>query len=331
MPSDTHRRNVLPIWEKAMKCLRYLGLGWSRNLALCEVQKPNPGPGDILIEVRATSINPIDWKLRQGILGLAGDFGFFPKTPCFDCVGVVVEVGKSVSSAYLGKRVFGMLSFKEMGAATEYLIAGINHFVVADDTIEDAVLAGLPLAGMTALQSLRDLGELKSGQRLLITGGSGGVGHLAVQLGKVLGAEVTVLAGPTNQLFVESLGADHIYDYTRTPRPEGPFDVIFDTVADHGFHYWKSRLTPEGTFVSVLPKLSNLLAARLSLLRGQRTVRIIGVKPQRSDLELLQNLVLRHRLKIEIDRIIPLKRIDEALDKSRAGRTRGKIIIEIRS
>lgn len=314
-----------------MKCMRYLGLGWSRNLALCEIPKPSPGAGEVLIEMKATSINPIDWKLRQGLLGWLGDFGVFPKTPCLDCVGVVVEVGSSVSETYLGKRIFGMLSFKEMGAATEFLIAGIDHLILADESLEDAVLAGLPLAGMTALQSLRDLGELKADQRLLITGGSGGVGHLAVQLGKVLGAEVTALAGPTNQLFVTSLGADRVLDYTRTPKPEGPFDVIFDTVAQQGFHYWKQQLTPNGIYVSVLPKLETLITARLPFLSGQRTVRVVGVKPRSSDLEYLQNLALRRRLKLEVDRIIPFKMIGEALDKSRTGRTRGKLIIEIRS
>jgi NADPH:quinone reductase-like Zn-dependent oxidoreductase len=152
-----------------------------------------------------------------------------------------------------------------------------------------------------------------------------------VQLGKVLGAEVTALAGPTNQLFVTSLGADRVLDYTRTPKPEGPFDVIFDTVAQQGFHYWKKQLTANGIYVSVLPKLETLITARFPFLSGQRTVKIVGVKPSASDLGYLQNLTLRNRLKLEVDRIIPLKKISEALDKSRTGRTRGKIIIEIRS
>ena len=331
MPPDPTRWNNLQTMSTPMKCMRYLGLGWSRNLALSDQPKPVPRAGQVLIEMKATSINPIDWKLRQGFLGLLGDFGIFPKTPCFDCVGVVVALGPDVSENYLGKRIFGMLSFKEMGAATEYLVAGNGQLILADDTLPDSFLAGIPLAGMTALQSLRDLGELKSGQKLLVTGGSGGVGHLAVQLGKVLGAEVTALAGPTNQLFVESLGADRVLDYTKTPQPQGPFDLIFDTVAQHGFRYWKECLTPNGTYVSVLPKPDTLLYARLPGLSGSRKCRIIGVSPKAPDLELLQNLLLRGRLKLEVDRIIPLKMIGEAMTKSQTGRTRGKLIIEIRT
>ena len=192
-------------------------------------------------------------------------------------------------------------------------------------------MAGLPLAGMTALQALRDQGQLKPGQKLLVIGAAGGVGHYAVQIGRRLGARVTALCGARNLTFCHEIGAETVLDYTQ----ENPslvkedFDVILDCAGHVPFSRWRPALGPEGCYVALLPSLSLGLAALQLKLFSRQHIRGTFVRVHPADLTWLANETLAGELKTVIDEVFPLEKLSDALEKSRAGHARGKIILSI--
>ncbi len=192
-------------------------------------------------------------------------------------------------------------------------------------------MAGLPLAGMTALQALRDQGQLKPGQKLLVIGATGGVGHYGVQIGRRLGATVTALCGARNLTFCHELGAETVLDYTQ----ENPvlvkadFDVILHCAGHAPFSRWQSALGPEGCYVALLPSFSLGLAALQLRVFSRQRIRVTPVRARPADLTWLAKEVLAGELKTVIDEVFPLEKLSHALNKSRAGHTRGKIILLI--
>jgi len=312
-----------------MRFKRYGGLG---QLTLVEAPLPKPSPKQILVEVAATSVNPIDWKLRSGMLRWIAGLSGLPETPCFDFAGEVKTLGAKVRDFKVGDRVFGMLSLKTLGAAVEYLVVDAVDAAHTPADLDDRAAAGIPLAGMTALQALRDQGCLRAGQRALVIGAAGGVGHYAVQIAKAMGAQVTGICGTRNVELVRSLGADEVIDYTRddTNTPRTPFDVILDAVMNLPFGHWRPYLSNPGIYVSLLPKPNHILRAlTLPFHSGQR-LRFTAVKPSRQDLDYLSGLAQQGKLQTVIDSVYPLEELAAALRKSRSGRARGKIIISVR-
>ena len=191
--------------------------------------------------------------------------------------------------------------------------------------------AGFPLAGMTALQALRDRGQLQPGQTVLVIGASGGVGHHAVQIGKRLGAEVTAICSQRNVAFCRTLGADRVLDYTSADFavPPAAFDLVFDCAGHAAFRRWQPALKPEGRFVALLPSLSlGLAALRLGLFSRQR-IGLTFVQPNAVDLAWLAEQVRHGTLKTVVDQVFPLEALATALETSRAGHVRGKLIIAI--
>jgi len=312
-----------------MKTMTYRGIGKNRKLSFCEISIPLPHEGQVQVKVHATSVNPIDWKLRQGVLGWLGSFGVFPPIPCFDFVGTVSANGAGTSAIALGQKVFGMLSLRNLGAAAEYLVTDASTLAFTGDHLDDFTLAGLPLAGMTALQALRDHGKIKAGDRVLVIGGSGGVGHLAIQIAKSFKAEVTATTGPNNLDLATSLGADDVIDYTGTLKPEGLFDVIFDTVVNEPFSSWKPLLAKWGHYVSVLPTPKLFLLSKVKWLAKEYSVRIVGVKPCQADLNYLRESAEKGTLQVLTDHIYDLDCLEEAMARSMSGRTKGKNIIKV--
>ena len=221
-----------------MKTIQFNAYGGPEQLILAEVPTPQPGPGQVLVEVAASAVNPIDWKLHSGLLRWVRPVRF-PATPCFDFAGEVKALGPQTSGFKPGERVFGMLPMRAYGAAAEYLAVDAAYVAAMPGNLSFQEAAGLPLAGMTALQALRDQGRLAANQRVLIVGASGGVGHYAVQIAKALGAQVTGVCSTRNIDLVRSLGADAVIDYTRNEAmsQHGPFDLIFDTVMSQAFSH----------------------------------------------------------------------------------------------
>lgn len=309
-----------------MMAVAYRGFPGLKVPRIEAVKVPVPKAGQLLIKADASAINPIDWKLRKGILGLLTPLAGISPIPGFDFVGHVVSTGEGSRRFQVGDRVFGMLNFKTMGSLADLIVADGVEVALAGDTLDDATLAGLPLAGMTALQSIRDLGQLQPTGRLLVIGGSGGVGHLGIQIGKALGAHVTAITGPHNVGFVKGLGADHVINYRERADIEGTYDVILDTVVSRPYRHWARFLSRNGTYVSVLPSPELLFRSVMTRNSSGKKVRIIGVKPSSRDLAWLRHLAEQGQLTLAVDSVYPRDQVAEALKRSQSGRARGKII-----
>ncbi|MBM3272979.1 NAD(P)-dependent alcohol dehydrogenase [Candidatus Kaiserbacteria bacterium] len=313
-----------------MQAMQYIAYGGPEKLRLAEIPEPVPAAGQIRVRVRATSINPIDWKLHSGMLRWVKPLRF-PSTPCFDFAGVVEQTGPDTHRFSVGDQVFGMLPIGGLGAAAECLVVAEQYACRVPAGLSLETMAGLPLAGMTALQALRDQGRLEPEQSVLIIGAAGGVGHYAVQIGRLLGGRITAICGPGNLEFCQDLGAEAVLDYTQPGMkpPAAAFDLILDCAGHEGFGRWRDSLKPRGRFVTLLPALSlafHALPARL--FKGQR-LSVTFVKPRAEDLHWLAEQVQAQGLRTIVEQVFPLVELPAAMAKSRLGHARGKIVVTI--
>lgn len=312
-----------------MRAMRFQRVGLNRRLIGAELPRPSPGQDELLVKVAYAAINPVDWKLHGGLLEWLPIPGR-SDIPCFDFAGRVAAIAEGVDRFTVGQRVFGMLRPREnAGAAAEYLTVRAELAAAVPDGLDFASAAGLPLAGLTALQALRR-GNLSFGSRLLVIGASGGVGHLGIQLGKCLGAEVTGICSGANVELVRSLGADSVIDYTQgLPADIEPFDVILDAVVNRPCGQWLRWLKPNGWLFALLPTPSAVFHGLSSPLTGKQQVRIVMAKANGTDVAALAELAQQGRVRVSIDRVVKLSELEQGFALSKAGRTRGKIVVEI--
>src|SRR6202045_1936934 len=245
---------LLPNNAKLMKAIVHRCYGSPAVLKLEDVEKPAAADDQVLVKVHAASVNPLDWHDVEGtpyLVRLDDGFGK-PENPRLgvDFAGTVEAVGKNVKRFKPGDEVFGGRS----GAFAEYVTVREERAVVlkpSNVSFEQA--ASVPIAGITALQALRDKGQIHAGQRVLINGASGGVGTFAVQIAKAYGADVTGVCSTRNVELVRSIGADHVIDYTQEDftKSEQRYDLILDNVGSHSFSEYRRVLKPKGTFVIV--------------------------------------------------------------------------------
>lgn len=303
------------------------------KLELTERSTPKPGRGDLLVRVHAASVNPVDWKMRSGVLGrlLAR---VMPEIPGLDVAGIVEAVGPSwlgATAFSVGTPVFGLT--RHGGAYAELAILPEANSARIPEGLGFVDAAAIPVAGLTALQSLRDLAKLQSGQRLLVNGASGGVGTFAVQIGRFLGARVTAVTSTRNLEQVVGLGAERAIDYSKEDFTRHPdeYDVIFDTVANRRFSECAPRLARGGIYIATLPSATNVgwrVLTRLGL-GGRKRVAMSSVKPSRADLAFLARLVTEGKVKPAVERSLPLAGAPEAVDESRGGHVRGKLVLAV--
>jgi NADPH:quinone reductase-like Zn-dependent oxidoreductase len=318
-----------------MRAIVINGYGTSEHLMLTELEDPRPAPNEVLIRVRAAGVNPVDWKIRSGMLRLVLRLKF-PFVPGFDISGDVAAVGSAVTRFKQGDPVYAMLAPPRGGGYAELALAPESAVARKASSLTYVEAASIPVAAVTALQALRDLGGLRPGRSVLINGASGGVGTFAVQIAKALGARVTGVCGPSNVELVKNLGADQVLDYTRddfTARTE-IHDVILDAVAKSSFRKCRKILSPTGTYITTLPNLDVLfrgvvLQPLLSLLAQRQRAKTVFAKARSADLEFLSGLADQGKLKPVIDRILPLDQARAAHDYSESERARGKIVLEI--
>jgi len=313
-----------------MKAMQYTGYGDPSKLRMAETLRPEPSPDQLLVKVSASSVNPVDWKLRNGSLRFLVPVRF-PSIPGLDLVGEVVEAGAKAGRLRPGDRVMACLKVRNAGAAAEFAAVDERLAAPAPKTMNDREAAALPLAGLTALQALRDLGELRAGERVLVVGASGGVGHYAVQIAKAFGATVSAVCSTANVSWVREIGADDVVDYTRTREfgPAASFDLIFDTVVAEPFGRYRGFLKPGGIYVSTLPTIGLIVRALpLRLFSGKR-IKTVMLKPNGDDLAFLGTLAEQGRLRSVIDSVFPLSQLDLAHRRSQSGHARGKIVIDI--
>ncbi|HEY4596475.1 MAG TPA: NAD(P)-dependent alcohol dehydrogenase [Thermoanaerobaculia bacterium] len=311
--------------------------GGSDRLQVREVPEPGePGPGQVRLRVRAASVNPIDWKMRRGSLRLVMP-AKFPLILGHDMAGEVDAVGPEVTRFEVGDAVFGLVDPRSPGGSyAELALTRESALAVLPQALSFEEAAALPVAGLTALQALRDKGELVAGETVVINGASGGVGHLAVQIGVTVGARVTGTASHGNLDFVRSLGAQEAIDYEEEDFAgrDDAWDVIFDVAGTRSFQDCEPALSHGGgiyvtTEVGPRSFLNGLFTGLTGLFGQKKRARWITVRTKPEDLAFLARLAEQGRLRPEIHEVFPLSRIREAHDLSERGGVRGKIAVRV--
>lgn len=304
--------------------------GPSRELLLEEIPQPEPGPGDVLIRVHAAGVNPIDWRIRSGQLRLVWPVRL-PFVPGYDVSGEVVQVGPQVTQFGPGDPVYAMLDYSRGGGGyAEYAIAAERLLARKPETASHDEAAGVPLAGLTALQALVDQGRARAGDEVLVNGASGGVGHYAVQIGKALGMRVTGVCSQRNVDFVRSLGADEVLDYGRDDftRMDRKFHLVVDAVAKSSYGACRRILAPRGRYVTTVPSPSSIFFGLITRFSARRCVSFF-VRPRGDQLRELAALYDRGKLRTELEAAVPLADAPRAHDLSQSGRARGKVVLRV--
>jgi 2-desacetyl-2-hydroxyethyl bacteriochlorophyllide A dehydrogenase len=295
-----------------------------------ELEKPIAKSNELLVRVRASSVNPVDWKIRQGHLQLLTGFNF-PRIVGSDISGVVVEVGSEVTQFQPGDEVYTFLNPIAGGACAEYAAVAESSAAIKPKNITHEEAAAVPIAGLTALQALRDLGEIQAGKKVLINGASGGVGMFAVQIAKAMNAEVTGVCSAKNSNFVKNLGADIVLDYAEIDfaKQTQKYDIILDAVGKKTFAECEDVLETEGVYISTLPSFDNLAPMFLSLFMSGKKAKLIVANANNSDLGILRELIESGKVDPIVDRTYSLEEVAAAHTYSETGRAVGKIAIGI--
>jgi NADPH:quinone reductase-like Zn-dependent oxidoreductase len=312
-------------------------------LRLRDVPRPTPGDDEVLVRVRAASVNPADWHLIRGVPYIARlQFGLrAPKHTVAGCdlAGQVEEVGRAVTAFRPGDEVFGAPALRGFGAFAEYAAVPQDVLAPKPTNLSFEHAAAVPLAALTALQGVRDHGRTQAGQRVLVIGASGGVGTFAVQIATSLGAEVTGVCSTRNVDLVRSLGAVHVIDYTQHDVTRGAqrYDVVLQVAGTASPSDLRRVLTPKGTLLLssgesrgrwLGPVARMLRATVLSPFVGQRLGSFIATT-KAADLEYLRELIEAGAIAPVIDRSYPLAQVPEAIAYLEEGHARGKVVVTV--
>ena len=318
-----------------MKAAVYKSYGPPEILKIEEIEKTTPKNDEVLVKILASSVNPVDWYTMTGLfLARLGNGLFKPKANRLgvDFAGVVEAVGKDVTQFKRGDEVYGARN----GALAEYVC--VSKFIFpkpAQISFEQA--GAVAVAAITALQGLRDQGQIQSGQKVLINGASGGVGTFAVQIAKAFGAEVTGVCSPRNVEMVRSLGADHVIDYTKEDftRNGKRYDLILDNVGSHSFRACQRVLNPKANFVIVggpktplIGPLSHVIMSRLTSLGASQKVLFFMATFTREDFMLLNEMFENGQVKPVVEQAYPLCDVSSAMRHLGTGHAKGKIVVK---
>ncbi len=322
-----------------MKAVVYYHYGSPAVLKLEELEKPTAGDNEVLIKVRAASVNPLDWHFLRGTPYLIRLMAGLRKPKInrlgVDVAGEVAAVGRDVTQFLRGDAVFGGCR----GAFAEYVCASERELIKKPANITFEQAASAPVAAFTALQGLRDKGHLQSGQTVLVNGASGGVGTFAVQIAKSFGADVTGVCSTRNVEMVRSIGADRVIDYTRedfTASVER-YDLFFDCIGNHSLAACRRMLKPKGIYVSVGAPAGRWMIGAFargigSLVVSQfmsQTLVSVLAKSSQKDLAVMAELMEAGKVTPAIDRSYRLSDAPEAIRYLEAGHARGKVIIAL--
>jgi NADPH:quinone reductase-like Zn-dependent oxidoreductase len=326
-----------------MRGIVYNEYGAPDVLEFGEIDKPMVEDDMVLVRVRATSVNPFDWHWVTGLPYFSRtQFGLFkPKVNGLgaDMAGQVEAVGKNVTQFQPGDEVFGDLSECGLGAYAEYVCAPENALAAKPANLTFEQAAAVPLAANTALQGLRDHGQVQPGQKVLINGASGGVGTFAVQIAKSFGAEVTGVCSTRNADMVQSIGADHVIDYTQEDFTRGGegYDLMLDLVGNRSPLECRRVLTPKGVYLASfgqpdhrwLGPLAQLLRTLLLSPFVSQKMTMFVMKPNPKDLVVLKELLESGKVTPVIDRTYPLSETPDALRYLEEGHAQGKIVVTV--
>ncbi|HLL64939.1 MAG TPA: NADP-dependent oxidoreductase [Micromonosporaceae bacterium] len=308
-----------------MRAIEQDRLGGPEVLKLVEVDRPEPGPAEVLVRVHAAGVNPTDYWHR-GTGGLLGR----PVRLGWDLSGVIEAVGVGAALFRPGDEVFGMPRLPQAaGTYAEYVTAPSRHVARKPAGLSHVEAAGLGLAGLTAWQALVDVANVRSGQRVLVHAAAGGVGHLAVQIAKARGAHVIGTARVAKHEFVRGLGADEVIDYTTTDFAERlhDLDVVIDSIGGEYGPRSLRTLRPGGILVALASPAETYLEQQA--IRQGRRARFMIVEPDSGGLASLSGLVGSGKLRVEVDTVLPLGQVAKAHEIGQSGRAKGKIILTV--
>lgn len=311
---------------KTMRAISQDVLGGPEVLKEIEVERPAPGPNQVLVRVRAAGVNPTDWKHRT----TGGFLGQPPFVLGWDVSGVVEAVGIGVATFRPGDEVFGMLPYPYgHGSHAEYVIAPVRALTHKPSLIDHTQAGALPLVSLTAWQALVENADLQPGQRVLIHAAAGGVGHVAVQIAKARGAYVIGTASAGKHEFLRELGADETIDYRETDFVDAvkDVDVVLDTLGGETTVRSLRVLRPGGVVVSILPVGSEDFPTEAERL-GVRGLRML-VDADRADMRAIVDLIVAGKLRASIAGTFPLADAAEAHRLGDTGRTTGKLVLTV--
>lgn len=323
-----------------MKAIVYEKYGSSDVLQYKEVQKPTPKENEVLVRVKAASVNAADWRMMKADPFLVRFYAglFKPKKISIlgaDVAGTVEAVGQNVTKFRPGDEVFGDVFASGFGAFAEYKCGKEDEFVLKPSNISFDDIVALPLAGMTALHSLRDFGKIEAGQTVLINGASGGVGTFAIQLAKYFGAYVTAVCSTSKIGQAISLGADQAIDYTKEDFIQNgkKYDLIVGVNGYRSLSEYKSALNPKGRYVMAGGGSAQLFQALLLgpfiSLRGSQKIIAASSEPNQKDLIFLSGLMESGKIKSVIDKRYKLEEVPQAIQYVEQGHAAGKVIITV--
>ena len=338
---------IIPLKE-TMKAIVYHNYGSPDVLKCEEIEKPTPGDDEVLIKVRAASVNPLDWHFMRGtpyiVRIMTGLRKPKDKRLGVDVAGQVEAVGRNVTQFKPGDQVFGSCR----GAFAEYACTSESALVIKPDNVTFEQAASVPVAAYTALQGLRDKGQIQPGQKVLINGAAGGVGTFAVQIAKSFGADVTGVCSTRNVDMVRSIGADHganhgadrVIDYTLEDFTKSGqrYDLFFDCVGNHSLSACRRVLNPKGTYIPVggpggrwmIGALARSITALvLSRFVSQKLVIFFLAKSSKEDLTLMHELMKAGKVTPVIDKRYRLSEVPEAIRYLEEGHARGKVVITL--
>ena len=322
-----------------MKALTYEKYGKPENLSFSELTRPEPGENDILVRVKAVSLNAYDWHLLTAdILFVRFASGLLkPKVHILgaDVAGVVEKTGSAVTGFKPGDEVFGSLAMSGTGGLAEFAAAPASRFSLKPEELSFDEAAALPMASITALQALRDRGKVSAGKKVLINGAAGGVGTFAIQIAKAYGAEVTAVCSGKNHEQAKALGADFVIDYKKEDFTKNgkTYDIILGVNGYHPIEDYARSLTETGSYVAIGGTSKQMSEAmmkgkRLSK-KGGKTLGSFISQPKSGDSEEILGLIHDKNLRPVIDRKFPFSQTLDAFRYLGDGHAKGKIIVSL--
>lgn len=304
-----------------MQAISIHSYGGPEVLRLEEIPRPVPGPNELLVKVYAVSVNPIDWKQRQGAMNHR-----LPFVPGWDVSGIVDEVGPGTKRFQRGDAIYASMDTSRDGAYAQYVLVKESEAARKPDSLDHLHAAAIPVAGLTAWQAIFNTARLSTGQKILIHGAAGGVGSFAVQLAKWKGAYVIGTASSQNQAFIRELGVDQPIDYqaTRFEDVVHDIDVVLDLIGGETQQRSWKVLRKGGILVSTVQPPAADIAASHGVRAGFTIRQASG-----SDLAEITKLVDAGKLKVFVDTVLPLAEARHAHEMSQTGHTRGKIVLKV--
>jgi NADPH:quinone reductase-like Zn-dependent oxidoreductase len=314
-----------------MKAVVTSDYGSVEVLNIENVEKPTIGKNEILICIYACSVNPIDWKIRKGLLkAVSGKKP--PKILGGDFSGIVDEVGAEIKDFKIGDEVWGHINALKGGAYAEYIKVNTNNICLKPKNFDFIQAASIPLAGLTAYQSLVNYGKIKENSTVLINGCTGGVGSIAVQVAKFLGCHVTGVCSAKNAEYASSIGVDVIIDYKQENilNSNKTFDSIYDFVGNMTFSESKKIIKEQGAFITLNPSFPLLIFGGIMNCFRSKKYKGMLVKSSSDNLNKLKDMVESEALKATVESVFPLEKVQQAHTHSESGRVVGKVVMSLK-